>query len=238
MIGDRKILAIIPARAGSKRIKNKNIRMLAGKPLVQWTFDAVMASKYVDAIYVTTDSPEIAQLAKDNGLLCPELRPGNLASDTATTNDVLNYVVNNIEKDGQEFDFFMLLQPTSPLRKESDIDEAIEVLYKSKKQNLVSLSLCEFPPQFTNVLPENKSLAGFLNPKAIARTQDLHPYYRLNGAIYIYSRHFIGKISEVYCDDSIAYISRKGTEIDIDNYDDFAFAEYLISKGKGENVVE
>ena len=228
MIGNRRVLAIIPARAGSKRVKNKNIKPLAGKPLIQWTFEAVLSSKYVDCTYVTTDSREIFKLAEENGFLCPELRPHHLASDTATTNDVLIHVVNSLEMKDEKFDYFLLLQPTSPLRTTTDIDDAIEVLYQSKKKNLVSLSLCEHSPLFSNTLPENNSLQGFINPQAIARTQDLPNYYRLNGAIYIYSRDYIGKISEVYCDDSVAYISRKGTDVDIDTYDDFDYAEYLI----------
>ncbi|MFD1802491.1 cytidylyltransferase domain-containing protein [Mixta tenebrionis] len=229
MIGEKKVLAIIPARAGSKRLKNKNIKMLAGKPLIKWTIDAALGSIYIDEIYVSSDSLEVAKIVEACGIPFPELRPTCLATDDATTNDVISYVVESLKKQRKIFDYIILLQPTSPLRTTEDIDKAINKLYISGKRNLVSLSRCEHSPLFTNTLPDNESLEGFIKKKNIMRAQDLPTYYRVNGAIYIFSMEYIGRINEVYCEDSIAFISKRGSDVDIDTIEDFKYAEYVIN---------
>ena len=230
MINHKKILAIIPARAGSKRLKNKNIKDLAGKPLIGWTIEAAKASSFIDEIYVSTDSPAIAKITEDFGISCPELRPAHLAEDSTTTNDVITYVVDLLENKGKSFDYIVLLQPTSPLRDEQEIDNAIVKMIENNKQTLVSLSVCEHSPLLTNILPSDENLAGFLRPELNIRSQDMPVYYRINGAIYIFSRIYVNRLSDIYCENGIAYISKRGSDVDIDTLEDFEYAEFLLMK--------
>lgn len=127
MINGKSILAIIPARGGSKGLPGKNIRPLCGKPLIAWSIEAGLACPYIDEIMVTTDSEEIADVARQFGASVPFLRPAELASDTATTFDAVQHVINYYaSKRGQQFDYIVLLEPTSPLREKNDIDLMIE----------------------------------------------------------------------------------------------------------------
>jgi CMP-N,N'-diacetyllegionaminic acid synthase len=125
MYKEKSFLAIIPARGGSKRLPNKNILNLAGKPLIEWSIDAALKSKYIDKVVVSSDDENILKIAKDK---CDIIkRPKELATDTASSIDVIKHVLDNLEK---KYDYIVLLQPTSPLRNEKHIDEAIEFLYK------------------------------------------------------------------------------------------------------------
>ncbi|CAE6880905.1 Cytidylyltransferase [Vibrio sp. B1FIG11] len=120
MIDGKKVLAFIPARGGSKRLPRKNILPIAGKPLIGWSIDAAKGSEYIDDIFISTDDQEIADVAAGLGIPAPELRPEHLASDTASTANVLTYT---LEKFGTDFDIVILLQPTSPLRTSQHIDQ-------------------------------------------------------------------------------------------------------------------
>ena len=122
MYKDKKFLAIIPARGGSKGLPKKNIKVMNGKPLIAWTIENAKKCPYIDEIYVSTDSQEIADVCENFGIKVPELRPDYLASDTSTSADVVIHVLDTLEKQGKKFDYFMLLEPTSPLRKK-DIEK-------------------------------------------------------------------------------------------------------------------
>lgn len=230
MIGGKRVLAIVPARKGSKRLKNKNILPLSNKPLIAWTLDAALQSKYIDNVFVSTDSQLISDIAITYKAQCPLLRPEELSNDTATTNDVITHVIEYLESQNDIYDYIILLQPTSPLRTTCDIDASIDKIYKMDKDTLVSLSLCAHSPLLINVLPENESLSGFLKKENNIRSQDMPKYYRINGAIYIFKRSYVGKLSEIYNDKGIAFISSAGSDIDIDTLQDFEYAEYLINK--------
>src|SRR5664280_2509033 len=125
MIKGKKILAIIPARGGSKGLPGKNIKLLSGKPLIGWTIEQSRKSQYIDEIFVSTDSIEIARVSEEFGVKVQHLRPDYLASDGASSMDVISHVISHYEANGSSFDFIILLEPTSPLRKENDIDQAI-----------------------------------------------------------------------------------------------------------------
>jgi len=132
MIDSQKILALIPARGGSKGLPRKNILPLSGKPLIAWTVEAAKNSKYIDNCIVSTDDIEIAECAEKYGAEIPFLRPPNLATDFTSSNDVILHAIENIH---DNYDLLVLLQPTSPLRTEYDIDNGIE-----KFLHLVSFS--------------------------------------------------------------------------------------------------
>ena len=123
MIQNKKILAIIPARENSKRIKNKNIKMFCGKPLIHWTIDQALNSFIIDRVIVSTDSDVIKKISIASGAEVPFLRPKNLAQDHSSTNDCILHLLNNLE---EIYDIIILLQPTSPLRKDFHITDSIE----------------------------------------------------------------------------------------------------------------
>lgn len=230
MIGEKRVLAIVPARKGSKRLENKNILPLMDKPLIGWTLEAANQSKYIDNVFVSTDSQVISDIALTYKVQCPFLRPEALASDTASTNDVVTHVVEYLESINDFYDYIILLQPTSPLRTTQDIDNALEKIHLNNMDTLVSMSLCAHSPLLINSLNENKSLDGFLKAENNLRAQDMPDYYRINGSVYIFKRKYVGNIAGIYNKKGIAFISSPGNDVDIDTNEDFEYAEFLINK--------
>ncbi|MGU5758131.1 acylneuraminate cytidylyltransferase family protein [Aeromonas caviae] len=220
-------IAIIPARGGSKRLPNKNILPLAGKPLIVWTIEAALDSQLFDMVLVSTDSQAIADVSMSAGATVPFLRPAELASDTATTNDVISHMVEWVEEQHGPVANIALLQPTSPLRNADHLKEAM-ALYDEKQASAV-ISVCELdhPIQYCNRLPSDLSMDGFIPAAANKRSQDLEPYYRLNGAIYIFARRFVDTLSEIYSDGAFAFVMDKYSSVDIDDEFDFKMAEFI-----------
>lgn len=226
MISDKKVMAIIPARGGSKRLPRKNVLPLNGKPLIAWSIEAAQQSKYIDTVFVSTDDQEIAEVSQKFGVDVPELRPEKLASDTATTQSVIFYT---LDKFGKDVDIVLILQPTSPLRTAKHIDDAIEMLINKTAESIVSVTPCEHPPQWANTLPSNGSMGEFLRPEAFQRSQDLGDPYRLNGAIYVYDTIQLKERGEmVYTDKTFAYVMENRNSVDIDTKLDFEYAEFLL----------
>lgn len=221
-------IAIIPARGGSKRLPNKNILPLAGKPLIVWTIEAALDSQLFDMVLVSTDTQAIADVSMNAGAAVPFLRPAELASDTATTNDVISHMVEWVEAQHGPVANVALLQPTSPLRDADNIKEAM-ALYDEREASAV-ISVCELdhPIQYCNHLLGDLSMNGFIPAATNRRSQELEPYYRLNGAIYIFERRFVGSLSDIYSDGSFAYVMDKNDSVDIDDEHDFLFASFLL----------
>ena len=140
MIQGKRVLALIPARGGSKGIKDKNIRPVAGKPLIAYTIEAGKDCEYVDDVVITTDSQRIKAVAEEYGAWVPFLRPDELASDTATTLDAVLHAVNTLRDMGKEYDILVILQPTSPLRDAADLAGALEKYMASGEHSLASVS--------------------------------------------------------------------------------------------------
>lgn len=222
-------IAIIPARGGSKRLPGKNIKDLAGKPMIAWTIEAALDSGVFDYVFVSTDCEEIVKVAKKFGAKVPFLRPEELANDTATTNDVVTHLVNWFEKEhDQKISTIAILQPTSPLRNSLHIKEAMSLMQEKSAKAIVSVCELEYSIQFCNQLSSNGSMDGFVKPQDIKRTQDLEPYYRLNGALYLFRRDCVGKLSSLYSEGTYPYIMSLSSSIDIDTEDDFELAKYYI----------
>lgn len=221
-------IAIIPARGGSKRLPNKNILPLADKPLIAWTVEAALQSQLFDLVLVSTDSGMIADASVNAGATVPFLRPAELATDTATTNDVVTHMVKWVELQYGAVQRVALLQPTSPLRNALHIQEAM-ALYDDKSASAV-ISVCELdhPIQYCNRLPTDHCLDGFISTAANMRSQEFEPFYRINGAIYLFDRKHVGELSGIYCDSAFAYIMSKQYSIDIDDAFDFKLATALI----------
>lgn len=228
MINGKRVIAIIPARGGSKRLPRKNILPLGGKPLIGWTIEAAQNSRYVDEIFISTDDREIASVAGHFGLDVKELRPKELSTDTATTESVLFYT---LDKFGKNADILVLLQPTSPLRSSVHIDEAIELFDEKLAFSIVSVTPCEHPPQWANTLPESRSMKDFIRPDYNKRSQDLGEVFRLNGAIYVYDiKKLLSLRTMSYTEDTYAYEMSNKYSIDIDNKVDFDLAEFFINR--------
>ena len=172
---NKTFLAIIPARGGSKRLPRKNILDLSGRPMISWSIDAGLKSKYIDKVVVSSDDDEILDIAKKFKAETVK-RPGELASDIATSNDVVKHTLENIE----EHDYIVLLQPTSPLRNYKHIDEAIKLLEKKSADAIISVCKTDHTPLWSNTLQEDGSLESFIKDEVIdKRSQDLKDYYRL-----------------------------------------------------------
>ena len=185
MYDKNKILALIPARGGSKGIKNKNIIDLAGRPLISYSIITSLKSKYIDDTVVSTDSMEIADVAKKCGAEVPFMRPEKLASDEAKTIDVALHAVDVLEAQGRRYDALILLQPTQPLRAVEDVDKAIELFFKCVECGLVSVSQVADHPLLIRMVDSNGHLISILNESSTCRRQDMKCYYKVNGCIYI-----------------------------------------------------
>lgn len=225
-----RVLAIIPARGGSKGLPGKNILPLAGKPVIAWTIEAARQSRFVDRVIVSTDSLEIAAVAEQHGAEVPFLRPAELAGDQAKSFDVLLHAIDWQQQLDLGYDLVICLQPTSPLRNGEDIDHAIE-LYRTRAADAV-VSVCETDhhPWWSNILPENGNMADFLRPEALnSNRQELPAFYRLNGAIYLASPDYLKANGSFYGDGTFAYEMPKRRSIDIDDAFDLQLAEVLLT---------
>lgn len=231
MINNMRILAIVPARGGSKGIKDKNIKEIEGRPLIEYTIEAAKRCEYIDEIVVSTDSEKIAKVAKKAGAKVPFLRPDELASDTARTIDVVLFTIDQLKLIGQEYDIVVLLQPTSPLRDEDDICGAIEKYVSCNMKSLVSVSEVSESPILMRQIVDETHMEKLLNINSTIRRQDMAKYYMVNGSIYI------NKIEELNSDTSlndnvIPYVMDRSHAVDIDDYVDIEVMKYYVNNRK------
>jgi CMP-N-acetylneuraminic acid synthetase len=227
MYQNKSFLAIIPARGGSKRLPRKNILPLGGKPLIAWSIEAGIKSKYIDEVIVSSDDDEILNIAKNYHSLSVK-RPDELASDNASSFDAIKHTIESIEK---KYDYIVLLQPTSPLRESKHIDEAIELLEEKKAKAIVSMCEMEHSLLWSNTLPKSLDISSFLNHDIKnKRSQDLKTYYKLNGAIYICKVERLLQEKTFFIKDNIfAYIMDRKSSVDIDEEIDFLLASSIIN---------
>lgn len=221
MIEHHTVLAVIPARGGSKRLPRKNLLPLGGKPLIGWTIEAALQSRYIDRIVVTSDDPEILAIARDYGVEALK-RPDELATDTAETFEAVEHAVQHSPKS----DFVVLLQPTSPLRKAHHIDEALEKAVAQNADAVVSVCETDHSPLWSNTLPENGSMERFLRDEVRnKRSQDLEKYYRINGAVYVCKTAPLLEQKSFFLNANIyAYPMDRESSVDIDEEIDFKIA--------------
>ncbi len=226
-------IAIIPARSGSKGLKDKNIKELAGKPLLSYTIHAAKESGIFDCIHVSTDSEKYAKIAKEYGADVPFLRKEFLAGDSISTWDVVSNVIKEYEKINQKFDTIVVLQPTSPLRTKDHIKEAVDLFYKKEADVVVSVCEMEHSPIWCNMIDESLSMKNFIKEEYIGKNrQELPTYYRINGAIYIWKKDKLYLKDKLYTSNCYAYIMEKRASIDIDDIYDFYMAEVMIKEFK------
>ena len=224
-----KRIAIIPARSGSKGLKDKNIRLLLGKPLVAHTIECAKRSNDFDKIFVSTDSQEYADIAMKYGADASFLRSEINSGDNSSSWDVVREVIGVFENNGNHYDEIMLLQCTSPLRLPEDIHNAIELMHKKKASAVVSLAECDHSPIWCNTLPDDMSMDNFDKKeyKDLPR-QQLPVFYRYNGAIYLITYDELFNKDHMLEKGCFAYIMPQERSIDIDTELDFIIAETIM----------
>ncbi|MDD5457563.1 MAG: acylneuraminate cytidylyltransferase family protein [Candidatus Margulisbacteria bacterium] len=230
MYNNKSIVALIPARGGSKGLPGKNIRSLAGKPLIAWTIDAALDSKYIDRVIVSTDDEKIADTARQYKADVPFVRPQELATDSATGTDVALHTLNWLKENDKNYDALILLQPTSPLRSVEDIDDLIQQFFlNSSAKALVSVCEAHHHPLWANTLPSDLNMRDFIRPEIKNKNrQDLPVYYQLNGALYIASPDYILNVKSFLGPETYAYIMPAERSVDIDDLSDFFLVENLL----------
>ena len=220
-----KILGVIPARGGSKGIPQKNIKNFNGKPLISWTIETALSCPLVNETIVSTDNLIIADVAKSCGASVPFIRPDELANDTTSGIEPVLHAIQQLP----EYDWILLLQPTSPLRTPDDIRGIINLVKDKNASSAVSVSEAINHPYWTYTLDDGKLINLCKNETKLLR-QDLPRAYNLNGALYLVSRNFLETKRTLIDESTLAYVMPRHRSVDIDDMDDWDFAEYLIKK--------
>lgn len=223
-------IAIISARSGSKGIPDKNIKEFNGRPLMAYSIEAAIESRLFSSVMVSTDSERYAAIAEAYGAEVPFLRSRAASSDSASSWDAVEEVLQGYERMGRQFETFCLLQPTSPLRTAEDIIHAYAVYDEKQAIAVLSMTELEHPLAWCGKIDGTLSLDGFTTRSQDDQRQKSEKYYRPNGAIYIVSVPEFRKDNFLYREGSYAYIMPKERSVDIDTEFDFRFAEFLMGR--------
>lgn len=233
MINEKNLIAIIPARGGSKGLPGKNIKELCGKPLIAWSIEAALGSKYIDEVMVTTDSPQIANIAREFGASVPFLRPAELASDTATSFDAIKHVIDFYECElHKTFDYIVLLEPTSPLREKGDLDAMIEKICSLGKDYdaIVSLGEVHEHPSIMKKVVGN-GIESYCKEWVMAtRRQDNETAYFPYGVAYIVNTRTLLEEKTFYPNKTTHHIIKRYQCYEIDDIYDFLAIENIMKR--------
>lgn len=218
-----KVLALVPARGGSKGLPGKNIRPLYGKPLITWTIDAAKKSHYIHDVIVSTDDPEIADVAHSAGADVPFLRPAYLSSDSASVIDAIFHAIDHSDK---VWDYVVLLQPTSPLRQSADIDDAFSTMLAKGASSIVSTTSLHKPQRFLTIKQENERLKLWIDKAGLAEEPPV--IEMLNGAVYISAVDNLRKHKSFISKDTLTHPMAFERSWDIDSIFDFMICEMMM----------
>lgn len=221
-----KTFGLIPARGGSKGIPRKNIKLIAGKPLIVWTIEAALRSSILSAVVVSTDDPEIAEVARHAGAQVPFMRPVELAQDQTPGLDPVLHALDQLP----QYDSVLLLQPTSPLRTTEDIDGCLSLISQTHAPSVVSVTETDTHPYWTYRLNADQTMARFVDSAPIARRQDLPPVFSLNGAMYFADTNWLRRSGSLVSAETLAYVMSREHSVDLDTSLDWKFAELLLKE--------
>jgi len=228
MYKGKTILAIVTARGGSKGLPGKNIKEMNGKPLIAHTLDSIGKSQYLDDFYISTDSEKIAETCENYGYCVPELRPSELALDTTPSVDVLLYSIEKLEALGKKYDYFILLEPTSPLRRIDDIDNMIKLAVDHPNANgVISVGQVHLEnPAILKVMDEHGYIRPFLsNRQEIYQRQQEEPVFFPYGVGYLIRTDVFKKEKGIYVDNMLPYLIERWQNYEIDDFYDFICVE-------------
>jgi CMP-N-acetylneuraminic acid synthetase len=227
---DQKILAVIPARGGSKGIPRKNLQMLLGKPLIAYSIHAALQARTIRKTVVSTDDESIAHLARQYGAEVPFVRPPHLSTDTATSVSVVQHAVRHLSNTKEYWaDIIVCLQPTSPLRSAQDIDQAVTLCVRTGADSVVSLCRADHHPYWMKKVVGNRVYPLMeVDDEQYPRRQDLPPAYQLNGAVYVTRRHILLEQERLLGANTLAYIMPRERSVDIDTPIDLKLAELMM----------
>lgn len=225
------ILGVIPARGGSKSVPRKNIALLHGKPLIAYTIEAALGCQSLTHLVVSSEDSEILEVARHSGAATPFVRPAQLATDEAPTLPVVQHAVTEMEaQEGLVYDYIVLLQPTTPLRRSQDIDAAVEKLIATGADSVVSV--CDVgayhPARMRQIVDDRLVELPIREPKEMLRRQDLPPVYIRNGAIYAVKRDVVMVENSMIGQVCRPYIMPEELSVNIDSRLDFLLAEILL----------
>ena len=226
------MLAIIPARGGSKGVPRKNIRMLGGKPLICWTIDAALKACSIDRVILSTDDEEIAEICRPTGIEIPFMRPNELAQDDSLAIDNYLYTMGRlIDEFSYQEDEFAVLLPTVPFRNEQDIDNAVAVFYENDSDSVISCRELSHPASWNFEISDSRVInQNHSATEKLMNRQDSQTLYAPNGGVYVFKYTKLKKRYSYYTDKTHPYIMPEERSIDIDTEMDFNFAEFLLNK--------
>lgn len=231
MYKDKKILAVVTARGGSKGLPGKNVKELNGKPLIAWTIGQIKKSEYLDRAIISTDSKEIAKVSEDYGIAVPELRPSELAQDDTSSMDVLVYIISKLEKQEEFFDYMILLEPTSPLRKKGDIDRMIEIAVDNPQADgVISLGrVHQEHPSIIKMLSNDGFIVPYVSNLKISYQRQLE-----DAAFFPYGVGYLMKVERfkethsIYMEKMLPYYIERWQNYEVDDIYDFKCIETIM----------
>ena len=224
------MIAIIPARKGSKGLPGKNIKDLIGKPMIAYSIEEALKSKHIKEVVISTDCKEIQEVALKFGAKSPFLRPKHLATDNAKAIDNYIYVIDRLNKEfGYDVNDFVVLQPTSPLRKVEDIDGSIELFKSKNADSVISYTEEHHPIEWHKYITDEGKFQNIFEERLMNR-QEIKKSYFPNGAVFVFDYEII-KQRKYFSDNSYAYIMPRFRSVDVDTIEDFKFIEFLMKGG-------
>ena len=235
MSAQEKVLAISPARAGSKGLPGKNLRLLDGRPLVAWPVATALGAASVDRVIISTDDVAIAEAARAAGADVPFMRPAHLAHDTASSMDVILHAIDTLASQGQEYEYVVLLEPTSPLTESSDVEAALSCLYAAGSDADAIVGICRVEathPEY-DVRRDTK---GLISPyavsdfKSLRRRQDIEDLYFLDGSLYISSVDAFRHYKTFYHERTLGYEVPRWKSLEVDDIFDFIMVEAVVQR--------
>ncbi len=227
-----RVLGVVPARGGSKGVPGKNIRLLGGKPLLQYTAEAALGSRLLSRVILSTEDEEIAKVGVECGLEVPFFRPARLAEDDTPMLPVVHHAVSSMEDQGELFDAICLLQPTNPFRRSEDIDACIHLLETTNADAVVTVLPVpeEHNPHWVYFVDESGLLrlsTGEVSP--ITRRQELPPAYHREGSVYVTRRDVLMKENSLYGRRLVGHCIEQESSVNIDRVSDWVRAEELVA---------